>query len=140
MLAKVKPCSVLMGGDGTRRHQPARNVRTGSGVVRNVSETPDAIIFYWRPGCGFCVGLERRLDRLGIPIDKRNIWEDADAAEAVRSIANGNETVPTVVVGDVRMVNPSADAVVAAIRAEAPHLEPAEPQSANGVLDRIFGG
>lgn len=108
--------------------------------MRYVAETLDAITFYWRPGCGFCGGLERRLDRLGIPIDKRNIWEDPDAAEVVRSIANGNETVPTVVVGDARMVNPSADAVVAAIRAEAPHLEPPEPQSASGILDRIFGG
>jgi glutaredoxin-like protein len=106
--------------------------------VQYVTET-DAITFYWRPGCGFCVGLERRLDRLGIPLDKRNIWEEAGAAEAVRSIANGNETVPTVVVGDARMVNPSADAVLAAVRAEAPHLEPAEPRSADGILDRILG-
>ncbi len=140
MLAKVKPCSVLMDEDGTRIPGPARNVRRRWGVVRYVAPTPDAITFYWRPGCGFCVGLERRLDRLGIPLDKRNIWEDADAAAVVRSIADGNETVPTVVVGDAGLVNPSADAVVAAVRSEAPHLEPDEPKSAIGVLDRIFGG
>lgn len=105
-----------------------------------VTDTPNAIIFYWRPGCGFCMGLERRLNRLGIPLDKRNIWEDAAAAGAVRSIANGNETVPTVVVGSARMVNPSADAVLAAVRAEAPHLEPTQPHPASGILDRIFRG
>jgi len=88
-------------------------------------QTPDAITFYWRPGCGFCMGLERRLDGLGVPLDKRNIWEDADAAAVVRSVANGNETVPTVVVGDLAMVNPSVDRVLEAIRAEAPHLAPA---------------
>jgi hypothetical protein len=33
----------------------------------------------------------------------------------VRSIANGNETVPTVVVGGIGMVNPSAGQVAAAL-------------------------
>ena len=102
--------------------------------------TPDAITFYWRPGCGFCMGLERKLDRLGIALDKRNIWEDPDAARTVRSIANGSETVPTIVVGEARMVNPSAESVLAAIRAEAPHLEPDEaPTASGGVLRRIIG-
>lgn len=100
--------------------------------------TPDAITFYWRPGCGFCAGLERRLDVLGVPLDKRNIWEDPEAAATVRSIANGNETVPTVVIGSARMVNPSADAVLAAIREEAPHLEPDESPTAGGSALRRF--
>ena len=98
--------------------------------------TPDAITFYWRPGCGFCMGLERRLQGMGVPLDKRNIWEDPEAAATVRSIANGNETVPTVVIGGARMVNPSADAVLAAIRQEAPHLEPEDASSAGGGLRR----
>lgn len=83
--------------------------------------------------------LQRRLDRLGVPMDKRNIWEDPDAAADVRSIARGNETVPTVVVGEARMVNPSVEDVLAAVRAEAPHLEPDEASTANGVLNRVFG-
>jgi len=93
----------------------------GTGVS---DETPHAITFYWRPGCGFCTALERRLARLGLPLDKRNIWEDPDAAAVVRSIANGNETVPTVVVGELAMVNPGVDRVRQAIEAEAPHLAP----------------
>jgi len=102
--------------------------------------TPDAITFYWRPGCGFCMSLERRLVRLGVPLDKRNIWEDAEAAATVRSIANGSETVPTVVIGEARMVNPSADHVLAAIRQEAPHLEPEDaPAAAGGSLRRFLG-
>jgi mycoredoxin len=100
--------------------------RRANGLGHGVSEqTPDAITFYWRPGCGFCMALERRLDGLGVPLDKRNIWEDAEAAATVRSIADGNETVPTLVVGEVGMVNPSVDRVLEVIRAEAPHLEPA---------------
>lgn len=97
-----------------------------NGLGQDVSDqTPDAITFYWRPGCGFCMGLERRLVGLGVPLDKRNIWEDAEAAATVRSVARGNETVPTVVVGDLAMVNPTVERVLDAIRAEAPHLEPA---------------
>jgi glutaredoxin len=46
-----------------------------------------------------------------------NIWDDPDAAAFVRSVADGNETVPTVVVGDRAMVNPSFQAVVAAATA-----------------------
>lgn len=107
--------------------------------MRGVTETPEAITFYWRPGCGFCMGLERGLNRLGVPLDKRNIWEDPAAAAAVRSIARGHETVPTVVVGEASMVNPSVKDVLAAIQVEAPHLEPEEAPSATGVLSRIFG-
>ena len=37
-----------------------------------------------------------------------NIWDDPDAAAFVRSVANGNETVPTVTIGTNAMVNPAA--------------------------------
>ena len=92
-----------------------------------MTDTPEAITFYWRPGCGFCMMLERGLSKLGLPLDKRNIWDDPDAAATVRSIANGNETVPTVVIGGARMVNPSVHDVVAALADEAPHLVQSSP-------------
>ena len=44
-----------------------------------------------------------------------NIWEDAEAAAFVRSVASGNETVPTVVVNGRAMVNPSVNDVLAAL-------------------------
>jgi hypothetical protein len=68
--------------------------------------------------------LDRRLDRLGVARSKRNIWDDPEAAAVVRSVADGNETVPTVRVGDVALVNPSADEVLAVLAREAPHLLP----------------
>lgn len=101
--------------------------------------TTDAITFYWRPGCGFCMMLGRRLAALDIPMDQRNIWEDPEHAAAVREITGGNETVPTVVVGSRAMVNPSATEVLAAIRDEAPHLEPDEADAKTGLLDRVLG-
>jgi glutaredoxin len=48
------------------------------------------------------------LRRAGLAFQEINIWDDPDAAAFVRSVADGNETVPTVVVGGAQMVNPSA--------------------------------
>ncbi len=70
------------------------------------------VTVYWRPGCGFCRGLLRGLERSGLAFEQRNIWEDADAAAFVRSVARGNETVPTVRVGQVALVNPTAAQVL----------------------------
>lgn len=83
-----------------------------------------AIAFYTRPGCPFSAVLLRRLRRAGLPLDVHDIWADRDAAAFVRSVARGNETVPTVVVGDAAMVNPSARRVLAATAEHAPHLLP----------------
>lgn len=63
--------------------------------------------------------LERGLGKANVTLDKRNIWEDPDAAAFVRSVAGGNETVPTVRVGDTSMVNPSAKQVLALLHHEA---------------------
>ena len=102
----------------------------------------DAVTFYWRPGCGFCSMLRSGLRRRGVPLDERNIWEDADAAAAVRAVARGNETVPTVVVDGVALVNPRPAQVVALLQACAPHLLPDDPPAATGVggaLRRLVG-
>jgi glutaredoxin len=68
--------------------------------------------FYWRPHCGFCVALRAQLERAGVELEERNIWEDEDDAAFVRSVANGNETVPTVVVRGKALVNPSPHRVM----------------------------
>ena len=78
------------------------------------------VLFYWRPGCGFCSHLCGQLDQAGVPYRSINIWEDPAAAATVRSFARGNETVPTLVIGSQGLVNPSLRAVLAAIRAQTP--------------------
>jgi glutaredoxin-like protein len=90
------------------------------------SAKPAPVIVYWRPGCGFCRRLSGELDQLGIEVEARNIWDDADAAAFVRSVANGNEVVPTVVVGPQALVNPRGADVVAALRRHAPHRSPSD--------------
>jgi glutaredoxin len=66
-----------------------------------------------RPGCGYCVALAVGLRRRGIHYRSVDIWRDPDAAAFVRDHARGHETVPTVVVGDRVLVNPSARQVAA---------------------------
>ena len=66
-----------------------------------------APVVYWRPGCSYCLRMRIALGRLG----SRAIWvdvsQDRDASARVRAANAGNETVPTVFVGDVVAVNPS---------------------------------
>ena len=71
----------------------------------------DEVTVYWRPGCPFCLSLRAGLRRSRTPYRAVNIWSDPEAAAFVRSVANGNETVPTVTVGDTFLVNPSAGQV-----------------------------
>ena len=105
----------------------------------------DSIEFYWRPGCPFCMSLERSFKKAELPYTKHNIWDDPSAAEFVRSAANGNETVPTVRVGSIALVNPSMNAVADAIATEIPDLATAlsdggEPSTFGRLLQRLIGG
>ncbi len=63
-------------------------------------------VVYWRPGCQFCLRLRLRLGRRGSRLHWVDIWRDPQAAADVRAITGGDETVPTVVVGDEAQVNP----------------------------------
>lgn len=83
---------------------------------------PD-ITLYWRPACGFCSSLRRQLDGTDLVVREVNIWDEPAAAATVRAYADGNETVPTVVIGEpgsdtaVGLVNPTARQVLAALDA-----------------------
>ena len=98
---------------------------TDSTDAATADATPVQIDLYWRPGCGFCAGLQRGLDKLGIERVEHNIWDDPADAAIVRKYANGNETVPTVVVDGVGLVNPSRDELLALLAERAQHLLPA---------------
>ncbi len=103
--------------------------------------TTDAVHLYWRPGCGFCTMLRRGLDKAGIETVDHNIWDDPEDAAVVRHFANGNETVPTVVVGDVGMVNPSVRQVGEHLAGHAPHLLPPDYEAPKpGLVSRLPGG
>jgi mycoredoxin len=92
-----------------RRHPVADNGR--------MADTD--IVMYARPGCPFCTMLRADLAAAGLSYRERNIWQDPAAAAAVRAAANGNETVPTINIGDVWMVNPSVEEIQQVLRAAA---------------------
>lgn len=106
--------------------------------------TADQIDLYWRPGCGFCSMLMRQLDKLGIERVEHNIWDDPADAAIVRRFANGSETVPTLVIGEVGFVNPSAGDLVSFLAEHHPDLlpegfEPPPPSAAARFLGKVFG-
>jgi glutaredoxin-like protein len=74
--------------------------------------TAPTVTFYWRPGCPFCNALAGGLQQAGVAFEPVNIWDDPAAAAFVRSVAGGNEVVPTITVGSTSLVNPSPAAVV----------------------------
>ncbi len=102
------------------------------------TEPINRIDLYWRPGCFFCSSLRASLRRSGIPVNDINIWNDLAAAERVRAVAGGNETVPTVFVGPDALVAPTRKAVIALIADRAPHLLPPVGERRSGRLRRIL--
>ena len=95
------------------------------------------ITVYWRPGCMFCSSLLRGLERAGLSFAWVDIWQEEQGAAFVRRVASGHETVPTVRVGGVALVNPSTRDVLRTVAAEAPDQLPQgyEPPLA-GVVGR----
>lgn len=69
------------------------------------------LVVYTRPGCPFSAALRLKLRLARIRFRTVDIWADASAAALVRSINGGNETVPTVRIGEEYLTNPSLSAV-----------------------------
>ncbi|MDX3417805.1 glutaredoxin domain-containing protein [Streptomyces cellulosae] len=82
----------------------------GAEEARRRSAADGRPVIYWRPGCRYCRRLRFALGRDARRAHWVDIWRDPAAAAAVRAIADGNETVPTVVLPDGRArVNPEVD-------------------------------
>ena len=116
---------------------------TSSSDNATATATAARVDLYWRPGCGFCSMLQRKLDKLGIERVEHNIWDDPADAAIVRQHANGNETVPTVVIDGRGFVNPSAGELVAFLAGTHPGLlpegfEPPEPGIAGRLVGKMF--
>jgi mycoredoxin len=69
----------------------------------------EQMTIYSTTWCGYCQRLMTQLDRDGVPYLTVDIEQDPTAAEFVRSVNDGNQTVPTVVFPDgSALTNPSA--------------------------------
>jgi glutaredoxin len=123
----------------------AAPMAAGPPVVGTEAASPadgpvDTVVeIYWRPGCSFCTRLYRGLERYRLPIREINIWEDAEGAATVRELADGNEVVPTVVVGPRVLIGPTPDAVLNAVRLVDPVLHEQATRRARGPLFGLFG-
>lgn len=93
---------------------------------------------YWRPGCPYCARLRQDLRVLGVRAREINIWADESAAATVRELAGGNETVPTVVIGDRGFVNPPASTVLAELRRVTPGFTPDQQLARTGRRLRLL--
>ncbi|MEV4344450.1 glutaredoxin domain-containing protein [Actinoplanes sp. NPDC049596] len=76
-------------------------------AAREASTRDGRAIVYWRPGCPYCARLRVSLGRHASRLHWVDIWQDPDGAASVRAVADGNETVPTVVASGKAFVNPS---------------------------------
>jgi len=74
--------------------------------VAAMPEVDVPVVVYWRPGCPYCARLRTALGGRASRAQWVNIWQDPDAAAYVRSVNDGNETVPTVVIDGVAHTNP----------------------------------
>lgn len=90
--------------------QGGRSARHDEVMARPPSERE--VVIYWRPGCVFCARLRGRLGRTGQRATWVNIWQDEAAAAYVRSVNDGNETVPTVVIDGEAFTNPDPQGVL----------------------------
>ncbi len=79
--------------------------------VMGMPQTERPVVIYWRPGCPFCARLKSSLGSAGKHAQWVNIWQDKEAAEFVRSVNDGNETVPTVVLDGNPITNPEPHVV-----------------------------
>ncbi|MFJ7147089.1 glutaredoxin domain-containing protein [Streptomyces sp. NPDC100445] len=101
--APVLLLSVLFAG----LHSPLFFPRsTGVAQARRRSAADGRPVVFWRPGCPYCLRLRARLGRDARLLHWVDIWRDPEGAAAVRAVADGNETVPTVVVAGRAHVNP----------------------------------
>ncbi|MEO5664421.1 MAG: glutaredoxin domain-containing protein [Nocardioides sp.] len=73
------------------------------------------VVIYWRKGCPFTKRLRLVLGKRGAKAVWVDIWADPDAAAFVRSVNDGNETVPTVVIDREAHTNPPPKQVVEAL-------------------------
>lgn len=80
------------------------------------------LVVYWRPGCPYCRRLLGALERAGVRTRLENIWELDEARRFVTEHNDGDETVPTVSLGDRVLTNPDPQALISAIASDFPDL------------------
>jgi mycoredoxin len=76
-------------------------------AMRESGQDQNRVVIFWRPGCMYCLRMRTALGRAGNQAEWINIWQDDEGREFVRNNNGGDETVPTVILGDEVATNPS---------------------------------
>jgi mycoredoxin len=79
----------------------------GDASGRAEAEARGVPLIYWRTGCTYCIRLRLVLGTVGGRAVWVNVRRDPSASARVRSVNDGNETVPTVFVGEAHRTNPA---------------------------------
>ena len=104
--------------------------------ARQQTQDAPVVEVFWRPGCPRCSSLRRGLDKRGIASTWHDIWTDADAGAIVRCINEGNETVPTVRVGQLTLTDPSTAQVEKLLRGDTTEAAARGGKRHRGALQR----
>lgn len=75
------------------------------------------VVVYWRPMSTECLDLRMHLGREAKNVLWVNIWRDEAAAETVRTINDGTERVPTMIIGNDAYSRPDVAMIRRALRA-----------------------
>ncbi len=90
--------------------------------TRRAGAEEGPVVVYWRPGCYFCTLLLRALDQAAVRYELLDIWQDESARAFVRAHNRGDETVPTVALGEAVRTNPDPRGYIDWLAAAHPDL------------------
>ncbi|ASF12953.1 glutaredoxin-like GlrX family protein [Nocardia brasiliensis NBRC 14402] len=79
------------------------------------------VVVYTTAWCPYCWRLKRQLRGVGVVFTEIDVESDTAAAAYVSSVADGNRTVPTVLIGERVLVAPDFQRVLVALSAATGH-------------------
>jgi mycoredoxin len=79
---------------------------------------------YTTSRCGYCVLLKRYLDYRGIDYQEINVEDEPELQRQLEEWTGGYQTVPTVRIGELVLVNPRGPEVEAALAGHGGSAEP----------------
>jgi glutaredoxin len=98
---------------------------------------PDYIVMYGVQWCPDCSRARRVLKRYGIEYKEIDIDRESGAEAKMRSLNGGSGKVPTLIIGEETLIEPSDHDLTSALRRQGLIVEP-EEQSNPTMLDRII--
>jgi mycoredoxin len=84
---------------------------------------PESIVVYTTSWCPDCIRSKRVLRRLGVEFEEINIDEVPGSEQRMKDLNGGSDRVPTLVIGETVLIEPSEDSLIAALKLSLPQNE-----------------